>query len=60
MMRHWFVPSNSRSKEHYEVEYSKETGWKCECPGFMFRTSCSHIGNVQKILKTKIIYLGEW
>ena len=60
MIRHWFVPSNSSPKERYEVEYSKETGWKCECLGYIFRNICSHINNVQKILNTKIIYLGEW
>jgi len=60
MMKHWFVPSNSHPEEHYEVEYSKEKGWKCECPGYLFRTHCSHIDSVQKILQTRIIYLGVW
>jgi hypothetical protein len=60
MIKHWFVPSNSHPKRYYDVEYSKETGWKCECPGFFFRTNCTHIDSVRKILQSRIIYLGEW
>ena len=60
MMKHWLVPSNSHSNERYEVEYSKEKGWVCDCIGYHFRSDCSHIQTVQKILKTNIVFLGEW
>ena len=60
MMHHWFVPSRSHPGEHYEVMHSNVKGWVCECAGFVFRRTCSHIRNVQEILAKKIVYLGRW
>jgi len=60
MMQHWLVPSSTLEYERYEVTYSEETSWRCDCPGYLFRRACSHIQHVQAIVSTKIVYLGVW
>ena len=60
MMQHWLVPSSSQEFEKYEVTFSEEAGWKCDCPGYFFRRHCSHIQNVVAIVNSKIVYLGVW
>jgi hypothetical protein len=60
MSKHWLVPSRSQSDEWYEVILSMDQGWVCECIGFLYRSTCSHIQQVQELVQSKIEYAGEW
>jgi len=60
MTKHWYVQSNTHPEDRYEVTYLKERGWMCDCIGYLFRASCSHIHQVQEMLKSRIEYAGKW
>ena len=60
MMQHWLVPSASQEFEKYEVTYSDESGYRCDCPGYLFRRQCSHVRTVQAIRDTNVVFVGVW
>lgn len=33
-------------QRRYEVSYSSEEGWRCQCPGFKYRRECKHIDQI--------------
>lgn len=60
----WFFKV-SGNMDNYDVEYNELTGkWKCSCPGYMYRKTCSHVDYVKRFLclknkKQKTLVGGE-
>jgi len=44
------IPSGKDPNKTYKVFQYTDGSWECECPGFQYRKSCSHIEKAKEIV----------